>query len=109
MLIIAENGRGGGSEDRHAGLQRTPGGSEDVLETYKLPFDPVRPVVYLDETNRQLIGETRKPLPAQMETGILSRQCLNRRIGTIEGMSDEVAAWVTQRNKEKSTVHWQYS
>jgi hypothetical protein len=38
---------------------------EDVLETYKLPFNPARPVVCLDETNRQLIGETRKPLPVQ--------------------------------------------
>jgi hypothetical protein len=38
---------------------------EDVLETYKLPFNPARPVVCLDETNRQLIGETRNPLPAQ--------------------------------------------
>jgi hypothetical protein len=30
MLIIAEDRRGGGSEDRHAGLQRTPGGPEPV-------------------------------------------------------------------------------
>jgi len=38
---------------------------EDVLEVYKLPYDPMRPVVCLDETNRQLIGETIKPLPVQ--------------------------------------------
>lgn len=38
---------------------------EDVLEVYKLPYDPIRPVVCLDETNRQLIGETRIPLPAK--------------------------------------------
>jgi hypothetical protein len=36
---------------------------EDVLEVYKLPYDPLRPVVCLDETNRQLIGETVSPLP----------------------------------------------
>jgi hypothetical protein len=46
---------------------------------------------------------------AEMEIGILSRQCLNRRIGTIERMSSEAAAWVTQRNREKSTVHWQFT
>jgi len=28
---------------------------EDVLETYKQAYDPLRPVVCLDETNRQLI------------------------------------------------------
>jgi hypothetical protein len=189
---------------------------EDVLETYTLPFTPKRPVVCLDETNRQLIGETRKPLPvkpgqpvihdyeyvrngvadlfimfeplsgrrevkvtesrtrqdfaaclkdlawihypeaekivlvmdnlnthnldslytafqpqeartlaerfeiyytpkhgswlnmAEMEIGILSRQCLNRRIEKIEVMRREVAAWVEQRNREKSTIHWQF-
>ncbi len=28
------------------------------------PFDPLRPVVCLDETSRQLLGEARPPLPA---------------------------------------------
>lgn len=32
---------------------------EDVLEVYKRPYDPLIPVVCLDETNRQLIEETR--------------------------------------------------
>jgi hypothetical protein len=36
---------------------------EDVLEVYKRPYDPRRPVVCLDETFKQLIGETRQPLP----------------------------------------------
>ena len=37
---------------------------EDVLEVYKRPYDPLRPVVCLDETSKQLIGETRTPVPA---------------------------------------------
>lgn len=36
---------------------------EDVLEVYKRPYDPERPVVCLDETFKQLIGEVREPLP----------------------------------------------
>jgi hypothetical protein len=36
---------------------------EDVLEVYHRPFDPARPVVCLDEASKQLIGETRTPLP----------------------------------------------
>ena len=36
---------------------------EDVLEVYHRPYDPTRPVVCLDETFKQLIGETREPLP----------------------------------------------
>ena len=37
---------------------------EDVLEVYKRPYDPQRPVVCLDETSKQLIGEIRTPVPA---------------------------------------------
>jgi hypothetical protein len=38
---------------------------EDVLEVYKRPYDAEHPVVCLDETSKQLIGETRTPLPAE--------------------------------------------
>jgi hypothetical protein len=37
---------------------------EEVLDVYKRPYDPVRPVVCMDETPRQLIKETRMPIPA---------------------------------------------
>lgn len=37
---------------------------EDVLEVYKRPYDPKYPVVCVDETNRQLIEETRVPATA---------------------------------------------
>jgi len=36
---------------------------EDVLEVYHRPHDPDRPLVCLDETSKQLIAETRQPLP----------------------------------------------
>ena len=38
---------------------------EDVLEVYKRPQDPRRPVVCLDESSKQLIGEIRTPLPPE--------------------------------------------
>ena len=38
---------------------------EDVLEVYHRPHDPARPVVCLDETSKQLIAETRVPIPAK--------------------------------------------
>ena len=38
---------------------------EDVLELYHEPYDPLRPVVCFDEGTKQLIGETRVPLPMQ--------------------------------------------
>lgn len=38
---------------------------EDVLEVYQRPHDERRPVVCVDETSRQLIGETRVPVPPE--------------------------------------------
>jgi hypothetical protein len=37
---------------------------EDVLGVYKRPYDPKRPVVCLDETSKQLIGEVATPVLA---------------------------------------------
>jgi len=36
---------------------------EDTLEVYHRPYDPRRPMVCMDETFKQLIGQTREPLP----------------------------------------------
>lgn len=38
---------------------------EDVLEVYHRPYDPQRPQVCLDETNKTLHGEKQAPLPVQ--------------------------------------------
>jgi hypothetical protein len=38
---------------------------EDVLDVYHRPHDPDRPVVCVDETSKQLIAETRVPIPAK--------------------------------------------
>jgi len=36
---------------------------EDVLEVYQRPVDPSRPLVCMDETSQQLLGEVRSPWP----------------------------------------------
>lgn len=36
---------------------------EDVLDLYTLPYDPAYPQVCMDELSKQLVGETRVPLP----------------------------------------------
>jgi len=38
---------------------------EDVIEVYHRPHDPDCPVVCVDETSKQLIAETRVPIPAK--------------------------------------------
>lgn len=190
---------------------------EDVLEVYRRPYDPSRPVVGLDETSNQLIGEARpsqgakpghparrdfeyvrhgvcalfmavEPLAgwravkvsprrtktdfattvrdllehrypaaeqlvlvldnlnthtigalyeafppaearrlaerlelhstpkhgswlnvAEIELSVLSRQCLGRRIPTIEQLEAETLAWARDRNRLGSSVDWQFT
>jgi hypothetical protein len=190
---------------------------EDVLDVYKRPYDPNRPMVCLDETSKQLIGETRTPVSAlpgqearydyeykrngvanlfmmyeplggkrrvkmterrtkqdwaqcvramvdemypqaeqvvlvmdnlnthtpaslyetfppdeakriadrleihytpkhgswldmaEIELGILGRQCLARRIENAEQLKREVAAWETDRNEAEAKVDWQFT
>jgi len=36
---------------------------EDVLELYHAPYDPQVPLVCMDESNKQLVGEVHPPLP----------------------------------------------
>ena len=36
---------------------------EDILDIYEMPYDPVVPVVCMDEKPYQLLGEVREPLP----------------------------------------------
>lgn len=38
---------------------------ENVLETYKRPYDPKRPVVCFDEKSKQLVAEICEPIPAR--------------------------------------------
>lgn len=39
---------------------------ENVLDVYLRPYDPALPVICMDETPRQLIRETRTPIPARV-------------------------------------------
>jgi transposase len=190
---------------------------EDVLAVYQRAYDPRRPLVCMDETTKQLVGETRTPLPpmpgvparydaeyvrngvanlflfseplagkryvrvreqrtkqdwatvlrelieetyadaekivlvmdnlnthspasfyatfppdvakrltdrleihytpkhgswlnmAEIEFGILSRQCLKRRIPGIERLRQHLAAWEQSRNHDQRKINWQFT
>jgi len=45
---------------------------EDLLEVYTRSYDPRRPQVCMDETSKQLLRDTQKPLP--MEPGRAQRR-----------------------------------
>ena len=44
----------------------------------------------------------------EAEIGVLSSQCLDRRIPTLETLYTEIAAWEQARNLHKATVKWQF-
>ncbi len=46
---------------------------------------------------------------AEIEIGILSRQCLSQSLSSFEDMKHQVNAWTMRRNSDCSTVHWRFS
>ena len=46
---------------------------------------------------------------AEIEIGVLSRQCLDRRIPDQEVLGQDVAAWQAQRNRETMRVDWRFT
>ncbi len=46
---------------------------------------------------------------AEIEIGVLSRQCLSRRIPDREVMLRQVGAWQDQRNRKGTSVNWRFT
>jgi hypothetical protein len=46
---------------------------------------------------------------AEIEIGILDRQCLNRRLTDRAAMASEVAAWQQRRNAERRGIEWTFT
>lgn len=45
---------------------------------------------------------------AEIELNVMTRQCLSRRIDTIETLRSELAAWAKDRNERKAVINWQF-
>ena len=46
---------------------------------------------------------------AEIELNVMTRQCLSRRISSIDVLRSELAAWEDERNNGKSKVNWQFT
>lgn len=46
---------------------------------------------------------------AEIELNVLTRQCLNRRIESIEKMKKEIQVWENKRNKNPTPIHWLFT
>lgn len=83
---------------------------EDVLEVYHRPHDPRRPLVCLDETTKQLVKETRDPLP--MKPGQPERfdsEYERNGVGTLFMMVAPLEGWravhTTEQKKRVDYAH----
>lgn len=45
----------------------------------------------------------------EIELSVLSKQCLDRRIGDIDALKCAVLAWTDERNTKRATVRWQFT
>ena len=45
---------------------------------------------------------------AEIELNVMIGQCLDRRIGGMEKLRDEVAAWQARRDQIRAKVNWQF-
>ena len=45
----------------------------------------------------------------EIEIGVLSEQCLDRRIPDADTLQSEIAAWEVSRNDQRATVDWQFT
>ena len=46
---------------------------------------------------------------AEIEIGVMNKQCLSRRIEELEIARHEISAWETQRNEQESQIHWTFT
>jgi hypothetical protein len=67
----------------------------DVLRLYAKPYNPAEPVVWLNM--------------AEIEIGILDRQCTSRRIGDEKRLRSEMLAWEQRRNQTRCRIDWKFT
>lgn len=46
---------------------------------------------------------------AEIEIGIMNRQCLDRRIDNLAEMRQETSAWAKARNRKHAKIHWTFT
>ena len=46
---------------------------------------------------------------AEVEISVLTGQCLDRRLGSLEIVANEVGAWESERNAARATIDWRFT
>ena len=84
---------------------------EQVLDVYQRPYDPRYPVICMDESNKQLIGDVQPPLPVQPGQ-VTKEDCTYERHGTgnlfiaLEPAHGQRYVAVTERRTQQAWAHF---
>jgi hypothetical protein len=84
---------------------------ENVLEVYKRPYDPTHPVVCMDESPKQLIGEVIEPIEAkpgslEKEDSTYVRNGVCNIFMSNEPLSGKRYVKVTEKKKQEDWAHF---
>jgi len=84
---------------------------EDVLAVYCLAHDPRFPVVCMDESNKQLVGEVRSPIPVAPGRGqIVDHEYVRHGVATlfveVEPLAGRRHVEVTERRTRQDWAHF---
>lgn len=84
---------------------------EDVLDVYQLPLDPGHPVVCMDESNKQLVGEVAAAIPMAPRHGqIIDHEYVRNGVAEIfmevEPLTGRRHVEVTERRTRKDWAHF---
>jgi len=84
---------------------------EDVLNVYRLPYDPLFPVVCMDESSKQLVGEVRAPIPAKPgQVAIADHEYVRQGVAMlfveVEPLAGRRHVEVTERRTRQDWAHF---
>jgi hypothetical protein len=84
---------------------------EDVLEVYRLPHDPRFPVVCMDESSKQLVGEVAAPISLAPGRGrIIDHEYVRNGVATlfveVEPLAGRRHVEVTERRTRQDWAHF---
>jgi hypothetical protein len=84
---------------------------EDVLDVYRLPYDPRFPVVCMDESSKQLIGEVHAPIPTKPgQVAIADHEYVRQGVAMlfveVEPLTGRRHVEVTERRTRQDWAHF---
>ena len=84
---------------------------EDVLNVYRLPYDPRFPVVCMDESSKQLIGEVHAPIPTKPgQVAIADHEYVRQGVAMlfveVEPLAGRRHVEVTERRTRQDWAHF---